>query len=309
MPVEIKKTHVQDKHLGIIKEVIPYNAYSTPAVLSDDQIFLQGRTFTILETNEADLVDYKRNEKNTLTTLKADETSYVLNEEKYWGMQIDDLDEHDLNTEVEQYQVAKQTNKVVAPYLDQLRFATLIGNSSATILTTGTTAETTAETTAGTTAGTTVRTNYEAVIDAGVKLDELANNGRRLLFVTPTFYASIKKEIVKLPQGDNTGDALFKGVVGELDGALVIKVPNRILNTGDNDVEAILTVDNVLASPVQVDKFESGRLGAGQFGVFMQQLLYTGAFVLQKNQAKIITIAKKKQADKKSGTKVTPKEA
>lgn len=291
MPVEIKKTHVQDKHLGIIKEVIPYNAYSTPAVLSDDKIFMQGRTFTVLETNEAELTDYKRNENNTLTTLKADETSYVLNEEKYWGMQIDDLDEHDLNTEVEQYQVAKQTNKVVAPYLDQLRFATLIGNSSATVLTTGTTPA----------------VNYEAVIDAGVKLDELANNGRRLLFVTPTFYASIKKEIVKLPQGDNTGDALFKGVVGELDGALVIKVPNRILNTGDNAVEAILTVDNVLASPVQVDKFESGRLGAGKFGVFMQQLLYTGAFVLQKNQAKIITIAKKAPTDKKSGTKVAPK--
>ena len=291
MPVEIKKTHVQDKHLGIIKEVIPYNAYSTPAGLSDDQIFLQGRTFTVLETNEAELTDYKRNENNTLTTLKADETSYVLNEEKYWGMQIDDLDEHDLNTEVEQYQVAKQTNKVVAPYLDQLRFATLIGNTSDTVLTTGTTAG----------------ANYEAVIDAGVKLDELANNGRRLLFVTPTFYASIKKEIVKLPQGDNTGDALFKGVVGELDGALVIKVPNRILNTGDNAVEAILTVDNVLASPVQVDKFESGRLGAGKFGVFMQQLLYTGAFVLQKNQAKIITIAKKAPTAKKSGTKVAPK--
>ena len=303
MPVEIKKTHVQDKHLGIIKEVIPYNAYSTPAVLSDDQILLQGRTFTVLETNEAELTDYKRNENNTLTTLKADETSYVLDIEKYWGMEIDDLDEHDLNTEVEQYQVAKQTNKVVAPYLDKLRFATLIGNSSDTVLTTGTTAETTVETTAGKT----VKTSYEAVIDAGVKLDELANNGRRLLFVTPTFYASIKKEIVKLPQGDNTGDALFKGVVGELDGALVIKVPNRILNTGDNAVEAILTVDNVLASPVQVDKFESGRLGAGKFGVFMQQLLYTGAFVLQKNQAKIITIAKKAPADKKSGTKVAPK--
>ena len=303
MPVEIKKTHVQDKHLGIIKEVIPYNAYSTPAVLSDDKIFLQGRTFTVLETNEAELTDYKRNENNTLTTLKADETSYVLNEEKYWGMQIDDLDEHDLNTEVEQYQVAKQTNKVVAPYLDKLRFATLIENTSDTVLTAGTTAEATAETTAGKT----VRTNYEAVIDAGVKLDELANNGRRLLFVTPTFYASIKKEIVKLPQGDNTGDALFKGVVGELDGALVIKVPNRILNTGDNAVEAILTVDNVLASPVQVDKFESGRLGAGKFGVFMQQLLYTGAVVLQKNQAKIITIAKKAPTAKKSGTKVEPK--
>lgn len=295
MPVEIKKTHVQDKHLGIIKEVLPYNAYSTPAVLPDDAIFLQGRTFTILETNEAELSDYKRNENNALTTLKADETSYVLDVEKYWGMQIDDLDEHDLNTEVEQYQVAKQTNKVVAPYMDQLRFATLIGNSTATVINSGTTAS----------------ANYETVIEAGVKLDELGNggNGRRLLFVTPTFYASIKKEIVKLPQGDNTGDALFKGVVGELDGALVIKVPSRILNTGTNEVDAILTVDGVLASPIQVDKFESGRLGAGRFGVFLQQLLYTGAFVLQKDQAKIVTIAKKAPTAKKSGKAVAPKEA
>ena len=87
----------------------------------------------------------------------------------------------------------------------------------------------------------------------------------------------------------------------------MVKVPNKILNTGDNSVDAVLTVDNVLASPVQVDKFESGRLGAGRFGVYLQQLLYTGAFVLQKNQPKIITIAKKTQTAKKSGAKVTPK--
>lgn len=41
----------------------------------------------------------------------------------------------------------------------------------------------------------------------------------------------------------------------------------------------------------------------------MQQLLYTGAFVLQKDQAKIVTIAKKAPTAKKSGTKVAPKEA
>ena len=87
----------------------------------------------------------------------------------------------------------------------------------------------------------------------------------------------------------------------------MVKVPNRILNTGENSVDAVLTVDNVLASPVQVDKFESGRLGAGRFGVYLQQLLYTGAFVLKKNQPKIITIAKKAPTAKKSGTKVAPK--
>lgn len=288
MPTEIKKTHVQDKHLGVIKEVLPYNAYSTPMILKDDSILLNGRTFTVLETNEAELRDYQRNTANELTTLKADETSYVLDVEKYWGLQIDDLDVKDLNTEVEKYQVAKQTNKIVAPYLDQLRFATVIGNASKNVIPVA-------------------DKEYDAVLDAGVELDELATSGTRYLFVTPTFYKAIKKRIVELPQGDRDNNVRYKGVVGELDGAIVVKVPNRILNTGDNSVDAVLTVDNVLASPVQVDKFESGRLGAGRFGVYLQQLLYTGAFVLQKNQPKIITIAKKSQTAKKSGTKVTPK--
>lgn len=288
MPTEIKKTHIQDKHLGVIKEVLPYNAYSTPMILKDDSILLNGRTFTVLETNEAELKDYQRNTANDLTTLKADETSYVLDIEKYWGLQIDDLDVKDLNTEVEQYQVAKQTNKVVAPYLDQLRFATVIGNASKNVIPVA-------------------DKEYDAVLDAGAELDELATSGTRYLFVTPTFYKAIKKRIVELPQGDRDNNVRYKGVVGELDGAIVVKVPNRILNTGDNSVDAVLTVDNVLASPVQVDKFESGRLGAGRFGVYLQQLLYTGAFVLQKNQPKIITIAKKSQTAKKSGAKVTPK--
>lgn len=288
MPTEIKKTHIQDKHLGVIKEVLPYNAYSTPMILKDDSILLNGRTFTVLETNEAELRDYQRNTTNELTTLKADETSYVLDIEKYWGLQIDDLDVKDLNTEVEQYQVAKQTNKIVAPYLDQLRFATVIGNASKNVIPVET-------------------KEYDAVLDAGAELDELATSGTRYLFVTPTFYKAIKKRIVELPQGDRDNNVRYKGVVGELDGAIVVKVPNRILNTGDNSVDAVLTVDNVLASPVQVDKFESGRLGAGRFGVYLQQLLYTGAFVLQKNQPKIITIAKKSQTGKKSGAKVTPK--
>lgn len=288
MPTEIKKTHVQDKHLGVIKEVLPYNAYSTPMILKDDSILLNGRTFTVLETNEAELRDYQRNTANELTTLQADETSYVLDIEKYWGLQIDDLDVKDLNTEVEKYQVAKQTNKIVAPYLDQLRFATVIANTSKNVIPVET-------------------KEYDAVLDAGAELDELATSGTRYLFVTPTFYKAIKKRIVELPQGDRDNNVRYKGVVGELDGAIVVKVPNRILNTGDNSVDAVLTVDNVLASPVQVDKFESGRLGAGRFGVYLQQLLYTGAFVLKKNQPKIITIAKKAPTAKKSGTKVAPK--
>jgi len=291
MAVEIKKTHVADKHLGIVNKIVQYNSYTTPIVVSDEDIELNGRTFRVLETNEAELTDYKRNEANTITTLKADEVDYVLDIEKMWAMQLDDLDVKDLNTDVEQYQVAKQTNKVVAPYIDQLRFATLIGNTNKNIIPVA-------------------DKEYDAVLDASIELDELAISGTRYLFVTPTFYKGIKKRIVELPQGDRDNGVRYKGVVGELDGAIVVKVPNKILNNGataENGVSAVLTVDSVLASPIQVEKFETGRLGAGRFGSYIQQLLYTGAFVLQTNQPKIVTISKKVPTAKKSGTAVTPK--
>ena len=59
MPVEIKKTYVADKHLGIVNKVVQYNSYTAPIVVKDEDIALNGRTFKVLETNEAELVDYK----------------------------------------------------------------------------------------------------------------------------------------------------------------------------------------------------------------------------------------------------------
>lgn len=68
---------------------------------------------------------------------------------------------------------------------------------------------------------------YDNVLDLGVSLDEatVPETGR-ILYVTPSFYKLIKKEIVTTMNTDKTGDkVLTKGTVGTLDDFTVIKVP------------------------------------------------------------------------------------
>ncbi|MDS2669370.1 sugar-binding protein, partial [Streptococcus pneumoniae] len=118
----------------------------------------------------------------------------------------------------------------------------------------------------------------------------------RLLFVTPSFYKAIKSEIVRLPHGDADKKVLGKGYVGELDDYTVYKVPSKFLK----GVNALATAPGVVTSPVQVDNTKYNDNIPGRFGELVEQLLYTGAFVLEHFKKYIITIADSKPAAKPS---------
>ena len=260
----------RDKFLGIIEQVVAVNTYSAPLVLSNDAIVMEGRNFTVTKTDLAKLQDYNRNGGNQYDYAKTEEKTYSLDQEKYWGRVVDLLDERDSNGEVNiDYVVARQSAEVVAPYLDKLRFDAALGNVSENV-------EYASE------------TPYENVLDVSVKLDELGVEKERLLFVTPKFYKGIKKEIVKLPQGDGNKAIVSKGYVGELDGFTVIKVPSKLLP----GVQALATAPGVVVSPLQVNETK------GLFGELVEQLLYTGAFVFDFDQKYIISIASAKPAGK-----------
>lgn len=231
---ELNTAESRKKHLGIIEDVLAVNSYSTPLVTSSDAVTLQGRSFTVATGNTTELKDYKRNKDNEFDHVEVEEKIYTLEEEKYWGRFVDQLDERDSNGQVNiDYVLARQTAEVVAPYLDKLRFDAALGNVSENVV-------------MGKEKG--ANNAYNAVLDVSEKLDELGITKERLLFVTPSFYKAIKSEIVHLPQGDADKKVLGKGYVGEL----------------------------------------------------VEQLLYTGAYVLEHFQKYIITIADSKPAAKKS---------
>lgn len=270
------------RHLGIIEDVLAVNSYSAPLVLSNDAVEMNGRSFTVAKGNTTPLKDYRRNKDNQFDHVETEERVYTLDEEKYWGRFVDKLDERDSNGQVNiDYVIARQAAEVVAPYLDELRFGAALGNVSDNV-------------TMGKTKG--ENNAYNAVLDVSEKLDELGITKDRLLFVTPAFYKAVKFEIVRLPQGDADKRVLSKGYVGELDDFTVYKVPSKFLP----GVNALASAPGVVTSPLQIDDTKYNDNIPGRFGELVEQLLYTGAYVLEDFQKYIITIADNKPAAKKS---------
>lgn len=270
------------RHLGIIEDVLAVNSYSAPLVLSNEAVEMNGRSFTVAKGNTTPLKDYRRNKDNQFDHVETEERVYTLNEEKYWGRFVDKLDERDSNGQVNiDYVIARQAAEVVAPYLDELRFGAALGNVSDNVAMGKTKGENNA---------------YNAVLDVSEKLDELGITKDRLLFVTPAFYKAVKSEIVRLPQGDADKRVLSKGYVGELDDFTVYKVPSKFLP----GVNALASAPGVVTSPLQIDDTKYNDNIPGRFGELVEQLLYTGAYVLEDFQKYIITIADNKPAAKKS---------
>lgn len=270
------------RHLGIIEDVLAVNSYSEPLVLSNEAVEMNGRSFTVAKGNTTPLKDYRRNKDNQFDHVETEERVYTLNEEKYWGRFVDKLDERDSNGQVNiDYVIARQAAEVVAPYLDELRFGAALGNVSDNVAMGKTKGENNA---------------YNAVLDVSEKLDELGIIKDRLLFVTPSFYKKVKSEIVRLPQGDADKKVLAKGYVGELDDFTVYKVPSKFLP----NVDALASAPGVVTSPLQVNDTKYNDNIPGRFGELVEQLLYTGAYVLEHFQKYIITIADNKPAAKKS---------
>lgn len=270
------------RHLGIIEDVLAVNSYATPLLTPSEAVTLSGRSFTVATGDTTELKDYKRNQENEFDNVETEEKVYTLEEEKYWGRFVDKLDERDSNGQVNiEYVIARQAAKVVAPYLDELRFGAALGNVSDNVV-------------MGKTAG--ANNAYNAVLDVSEKLDELGITKERLLFVTPSFYKAIKSEIVRLPHGDADKKVLGKGYVGELDDYTVYKVPSKFLP----NVNALAAAPGVVTSPIQIDNTKYNDNVPGRFGELVEQLLYTGAYVLEHFQKYIITIADTKPAAKKS---------
>lgn len=270
------------RHLGIIEDVLAVNSYSAPLVLSNEAVEMNGRSFTVAKGNTTPLKDYRRNKDNQFDHAEVEEKVYTLDQEKYWGRFVDKLDERDSNGQVNiDYVIARQAAEVVAPYLDELRFGAVLGNVSDNVIMGKTKGENNA---------------YNAVLDVSEKLDELGIIKDRLLFVTPSFYKKVKSEIVRLPQGDADKKVLAKGYVGELDDFTVYKVPSKFLP----NVDALASAPGVVTSPLQVDDTKYNDNIPGRFGELVEQLLYTGAYVLEHFQKYIITIADNKPAAKKS---------
>ncbi|WP_241523074.1 hypothetical protein [Staphylococcus intermedius] len=188
------ETKLKEKHTGIVKSVTDAKSYATPALITDDAIYMEGRSFTVMKGDVAELRDYDRTQANHMDSPKITERTYFLDQEKYWGRFIDKLDKRDTEGNIDVNDVvARQSAEVVAPYLDNLRFKNIAQNAKEHI-------------------AVAAKKEYDAILSVTEKMtDDIApTNGT--LFVSPAFYTKIKQLVIALPQGDNKQQVLSQGV-------------------------------------------------------------------------------------------------
>ena len=93
---------------------------------------------------------------------------------------------------------------------------------------------------------------YDNILDLGVYLAEAKLSGtRKVLYIDPTFYKLVKKEIVTDSAASGSADKLVgKGYMGMLDGTPVRVVPSEYFRTG---VRALLVDEKALLGPEQIN--------------------------------------------------------
>ena len=113
---------------------------------------------------------------------------------------------------------------------------------------------------------------YTDFLTANAYLDEAqAPAEGRVAFVTPGFYNAIKSKIVTFMTPGINDKALGKGVVGELDGVTIVKVPSKLMPTAGSDCimwhkDAILGVKQINSTRIITDsELVDGQVLVGRF--------------------------------------------
>ena len=161
----------------------------------------------------------------------------------------------------------RQIDEVVIPEIDAYRFGKLVSGASADNVTTGAISKTNA---------------YETFLGSQEKLDNAkAPQGGRICVVSPSFYKFIKLDDNFTKKGDMATQIAIKGLVGEIDGVLVIKVPSSYLPA---NVDYIITNPACMPGPIKLESYKVHEDPPGISGWLVEGRVRYDAFVLSQKK-------------------------
>lgn len=118
----------------------------------------------------------------------------------------------------------------------------------------------------------------EAILSGGEALDnELVPADGRVLFVCPAVYKLIMLSPDFIKQGDLSQKLIARGVVGELDGMSVVKIPNRYWPAG---VNFLIVHKSASPMPIKLEEYRVNDKAPGYLGALAEGCLYFDLFVL-----------------------------
>ena len=272
------------KYAPYVDEI--FSQESKKSLLTNNDFDFDGAgTVKIYKVSTADMNDYGRNgaaEGNwsrygKVADLDATTETMTLSKDRSFTFVIDKLDENETARQLSgATALARQVRNVVVPEVDTHVY-TKVAAGAGTVLE--------AELTS---------TNiYEQILLASKTLDdELVPEEGRVLVVTPDVYRLMKlnKEIVM--ETEIGADMRKKGVISNLDGAAVVKVPAVRL---PKDFGFMLTHPCATTAPTKLEDYNTHLNPPGINGTLVEGRIVYDAFVLE-NKKKAIYYVKNKAA-------------
>ena len=196
-----------------------------------------------------------------------------ITQDKAFTYIIDKKTEQDTNGTMEAAAtLAENIDNVVIPALDTYRLAKLVAGAP----TSGTYTEESHIVTAAVTAA----NAYTEFLKVQEILDnDKAPMGGRVAVVNPAFFNFIKLDENFVKRGDMATQIAINGVVGEIDGVPVIKVPKIYL---PENVDFVITNPMVMPSPVKLQEFKIHDNAPGISGYLVEARIRYDSFVLNK---------------------------
>lgn len=272
------------KYAPYVDEI--FSQESKKSLLTNNDFDFDGAgTVKIYKVSTADMNDYGRNgaaEGNwsrygKVADLDATTETMTLSKDRSFTFVIDKLDENETARQLSgATALARQVRNVVVPEVDTHVY-TKVAAGAGTVIEVELTS-----------------TNiYEHILLASKTLDdELVPEEGRVLVVTPDVYRLMKlnKEIVM--ETEIGADMRKKGVISNLDGAAVVKVPAVRL---PKDFRFMLTHPCATTAPTKLEDYNTHLNPPGINGTLVEGRIVYDAFVLE-NKKKAIYYAKNKAA-------------
>lgn len=248
----------------------------TEAIINNNFDWLGVKTVKIFSRNLATLNDYSTSGSNRYGTpdeLGNAEQEMTITQDKSFTYTIDAASEQDTNGTMEAAAtLAENIDNLVIPAMDTYRLSVLVAKAP--------------------TEGSVTKKSHIIIKAVGntnayeefltcqeILDDDKAPQGGRIAVVTPAYLNKIKLDDHFTKKGDMATMIAINGLVGDIDGVPVIKVPTSYMPA---NVDFIITNPIVCPSPIKLQEFKINYNAPGISGALVEARVRYDAFVLDK---------------------------
>lgn len=251
----------------------------TSLVTNKDYDFIGAHSIKIYSVDVAEMGDYGRNKEGTSRygtpkDLGNEVQEVSMEKDRSFTFVIDKMDEEETMGAMNAGKaLARQLREVVIPEVDAYTYAKMAENAGTKVTETITN-----------------ENAYDSIVAGNEVLDEgkVPTEGR-VVTCTPSFYSNLKKDKTAVLETEIGQDMRIKGIVANMDGATIQKVPSSLLPANQNFIlsHAIATTQAIKLADYKIHTDAPGVSGS-----LVEGRIYYTAFVRNNKKVAIYSSAK-----------------